>query len=93
MIIDDKKVEKLANLSNLHLPPEKKESLKNDLTTIIGWVKKLQKVDTKGVEPLSVMSHEVNQLRNDEPTNPLPHESALKNAPARDSNYFHVPHN
>jgi len=27
-VIDDKKVEKLANLSNLHLPPEKKRIIK-----------------------------------------------------------------
>ena len=61
------------------------------MTAIVSWVDKLGELDTKDVEPLTSMSYEINALREDEVGDHLPHELALKNAPAKDNDYFRVP--
>jgi aspartyl-tRNA(Asn)/glutamyl-tRNA(Gln) amidotransferase subunit C len=63
----------------------------DEMNKILGWMKQLDEVDTKGVEPLIHISEEQNVLREDEPKNTLSHKEALHNAPKKDSNYFRVP--
>ena len=62
-----------------------------DLTTILDWMEKLRELDTSAVEPLTHMSQEVNELREDVACNAISHEQALRNAPRKDSDYFRVP--
>lgn len=61
------------------------------MSQILDWVEKLNELDTDEIEPLTTMSSEVNDMREDQVGRHLSHESALKNAPKRDSNYFRVP--
>lgn len=63
----------------------------DDLNAMVNWVGKLDGVDTEGVEPLIHLSAEINKVRKDTPKQELTHEEAMKNAPAKDSDYFHVP--
>lgn len=91
MQVDDALIEKLAQLSMLQFNEEEKEEIKADLQKMIGFIDKLQELDTKGVKPLMHMSDEVNVLRDDTTGDMLPREEALKNAPHHNGQYFKVP--
>ena len=91
MQVDDALIEKLAELSMLRFDETEKEEIKADLQKMIGFIDKLQELDTTGVEPLMHMSEEVNVLREDMPGNMLKQEEALKNAPNDNNQYFMVP--
>lgn len=91
MDITNEMVDKLADLAKLEFTTEEKERLIGDLTKITGFVEKLNELDTNNVEPLIFMSDEVNVLRADEVHQPITKEEALRNAPAKDSDYFRVP--
>ena len=70
---------------------QRKKKLKPICKKMIGFIDKLQELDTTGVEPLMHMSEEVNVLREDVPGNMLKQEEALKNAPHHNNQYFMVP--
>ena len=58
---------------------------------MIGFVEKLNEVNTDGVEPLLHMTSEINILREDEVKGSVSREDALKNAPLKDEQFFKVP--
>jgi aspartyl-tRNA(Asn)/glutamyl-tRNA(Gln) amidotransferase subunit C len=91
MDISNELVDKLADLSKLDFDGEEKEKIKADLVKITAFFEQLNQVDTAHVEPLIFMSDAVNVLREDVVKQELTHEEALKNAPAKDSDYFRVP--
>jgi aspartyl-tRNA(Asn)/glutamyl-tRNA(Gln) amidotransferase subunit C len=84
-------VERLAELSKLEFNDVEKTELVNDLNRIIGFIEKLNELDTDGVEPLIYLSEEKNVLRPDEVQQEISHEEILQNAPKKDSDYFRVP--
>jgi aspartyl-tRNA(Asn)/glutamyl-tRNA(Gln) amidotransferase subunit C len=61
------------------------------LNDILDWVEQLNEVATTGVQPLTHMSEEVNNVREDVTLTPLSHARGLFNAPKKDSDYFRVP--
>ena len=65
MTIDDKLVNRLAELSKLEFDATAAENIKKDLQNILNLVEKLNEVDVDGVEPLIYMSDERNVLRPD----------------------------
>lgn len=91
MSLDKQTLHKLAHLARLEVKPEEEANMLKDLSQMLSFVEKLREVDTTGVEPLTSMTHEVNQLREDEAANMLPREKALQNAPRHDGTYFRVP--
>lgn len=91
MEVNDALVEKLANLSRLQFDETEKEAIRSDLENMIGFVEKLQELDTTGVEPLLHMSDNINVLREDEVTGSIPTAEGLKNAAQHDDNFFKVP--
>ena len=91
MKIDRAQLDKIAHLARLEFDEESAEKMMNDMTAIVQWVEKLNEVDTTGFEPLTTMSHEINVTREDETKEPLSHDRALQNAPAKDGEYFRVP--
>ncbi|MEZ4721406.1 MAG: Asp-tRNA(Asn)/Glu-tRNA(Gln) amidotransferase subunit GatC [Flavobacteriales bacterium] len=91
MEIDDKLIDKLADLSRLKFEGEDRVKIKADLERMLKFVDKLNEVDTDGVEPLVYMTNEVLKLRKDEIVDEIPQQEALKNAPSKDSDYFKVP--
>ena len=91
MDITDKTVDEIAHLARLQFEGAEKEAIKSDLNRIIGFMEKLNALDTEGVEPLVYMTEEVNVLREDKMETTISHQQALKNAPDRDSDYFRVP--
>jgi len=91
MIINQETVKGIAHLARLELNADETEKMMAEMNKILTWMQQLNKVDTEGIEPLIHMSAEMNVLREDEVSNSLEHDRALKNAPNKDSNYFRVP--
>jgi len=89
--IDIKTVDEIAHLSRLEFNDEAKAEIINDLNRIIGFVDKLNELNTDNVEPLIYMTDEKNILREDIPEITITQKEALKNAPRKDSDYFKVP--
>lgn len=89
--IDLKTVEEIAHLARLEFNDQAKVEIVNDLNRIIGFVEKLNELNTDNVEPLIYMTDEKNILREDEPEITITQKEALKNAPRKDSDYFKVP--
>ena len=91
MNVNDALIDKLANLARLEFNPQEKEDIKKDLQQMIGFIDKLNELDTTGVEPLLHMSDNINILREDEVTGMISREDAFKNAPAHNEQFFKVP--
>jgi aspartyl-tRNA(Asn)/glutamyl-tRNA(Gln) amidotransferase subunit C len=92
MKIDKETVDKIAHLARLEFENEsKKEEMIRDMNNMLGFIDKLNELDTTNVEPLIYMSEEVNVLREDEVKPEITQDEALKNAPKHDSDYFKVP--
>lgn len=91
MKIDNETVDKIAHLARLEYQNEAKEQIIKDMNNMLGFIDKLNELDTSNVEPLIYMSNEVNALREDEVKQVITQDEALKNAPKHDSDYFKVP--
>ena len=91
MEVNNKLIKDLSRLAKLNFDEQAADKMKEDLDKIIGFVDKLSEIDTEGIEPLIYLSEEVNVLRADEIKHEVSQESALKNAPQKDSDYFKVP--
>ena len=91
MNVSDEMIYKLSNLARLEFNDYEKEEIKADLQKMIGFIDKLNELDTTGVEPLLHMSDNVNILRDDEVSGMVTQEEALKNAPMHDTQFFKVP--
>ena len=91
MEINDALIDKLSDLAKLSFEGEERQKIKQDLEKMIGFVDKLNEVDTAHVEPLVYMTDEYLRLRKDEIGKELPQQEALKNSPVKDSDYFKVP--
>ena len=84
-------IEYIAHLARIELKPEERERLAGQLGPILGYVKKLQQLDVSNVEPTAHAVPLANITRPDEITPSLPHEEALKNAPAQANRLFMTP--
>lgn len=91
MNLDKATVEKLADLARLEFSEQEKDEMLQDMNKIMAFVEKINELDLDGVEPLIYMVEEGNVMREDEVTDQVTRDEALKNAPSRDTDYFRVP--
>ena len=107
MKVTDQDVSYVAGLANLELTEEERAHMVRDLNSILGYIDRLNQLDTERVEPMAQVSdrHGVDAAkssserfayttREDIPNGlrkSLPHEAALQNAPDADENFFEVP--
>ncbi len=91
MQIDNETVDKIAHLARLEFNDEAKVQIIKDMNNMLGFIDKLNELDTSNIEPLIYMSDEVNVLREDDVIQIITQEEGLKNAPKHDSDYFKVP--
>ena len=91
MKIDSKTVDKLAELARLEFDDASRDEIVNDLNRIVGFVEKLNELDTSSVEPLIYLTDVTNVMRDDVVKQEITQQEALKNAPKRDSDYIKVP--
>jgi aspartyl-tRNA(Asn)/glutamyl-tRNA(Gln) amidotransferase subunit C len=90
MTIDEQTVDKIAHLARLQLAADEKKDMIKDMNKILGFMDKLNEVDTTGVEPLVYMTAEPNVLREDVVKQEITTEEALQNAPDHNESYFLV---
>jgi aspartyl-tRNA(Asn)/glutamyl-tRNA(Gln) amidotransferase subunit C len=107
MKVTDKDVAYVAELATLDLNADERVRMLRDLNSILGYVDRLNELNTDNVEPMAQVSdrHGVDESRQGserfayasredvkEGLRPsLPHEEALKNAPETDGTFFEVP--
>lgn len=91
MKITTETVDKIAALAKLEFSTDEKEKMAEDLSRIIGFMEKLNEIDTTNVEPLIYLSEERNVLRPDVVQQEISQDEALRNAPKKDSDYIKVP--
>jgi len=91
MKISKTEIEHIAVLARLSLSEEEKELFGSQLSSILGYVEKLNELDTKDIEPTSHVIALTNVMRNDSPRNSIPREDALMNAPSHTDKFYRVP--
>ena len=91
MSINKNQVKKVAKLSRISLDDSKLDSLSKDLDSILNFVEELNKVDTKGVEPLSSTVDKKLEARRDKINDGKIKKEILKNSPNKNEDFFIVP--
>ena len=91
MDVNDEMIEKLANLAKLKFDDTEKVQIKNDLQNMIGFIEKMNDLDTSNVEPLLHMTGNVNMLREDLVAGSITNDEALQNAANKNAPFFIVP--
>ena len=91
MKITRQEVEHIAQLARLDFNEEEAEAFTEQLDVILTYFDKLKEVDTTSVEPTSHAVMVNNVFREDAVVESFPRDSALANAPDRESNCFRVP--
>ena len=81
----------VAHLARLHLTADEEKKLGAQLDHILGYIEKLKELDVTNVEPTAHAVPLVNVTRPDEVRSSLPHDDALRNAPAQANGLFMVP--
>ena len=94
MAITRTDVEKIGELARLELTADEVKSLAGQLSSILGYIDKLNELDTSGVEPMShcASTGEADQFRREDTVAPsLGQKIAVENAPDTEDGYFRVP--
>ncbi len=103
MKVTEKDVSYVAELANLELTPQERERMLKDLNSILDYIDRLNELDTTNVPPMAQISDKFGSAeksgdekssrdwREDMPVPSLPHEQAVRNAPATDGEFFKVP--
>lgn len=91
MTMTRKEVLAVARLARLELDDATADALTQDLDKILGYVEKLNELDTEGIEPTLQVSVEAAKLRPDVRAQGLTKEDALREAPRADEVGFLVP--
>jgi aspartyl-tRNA(Asn)/glutamyl-tRNA(Gln) amidotransferase subunit C len=84
-------VEHVARLARLELTEDEKERMTAQLDAILGYMEKLNALDTSQVEPTTTVIPMVSVMRDDIVRPSLDREEALANAPDRADAFFRVP--
>lgn len=91
MAVTRKDVEHIAELARLKLNENELEEYTSQLNKILEYVDKLNELNTEDVQPLSHPIEGENVFREDIIKLSIDREEALKNAPARNDEFFKVP--
>jgi aspartyl-tRNA(Asn)/glutamyl-tRNA(Gln) amidotransferase subunit C len=89
--IDEGQVRKVAKLARLELSDAEVEEFAGQLSAILGYVERMNKLNTEGVEPLAHCLPISNVFRADDIKESLGTEKTLANAPQQDGAFFKVP--
>lgn len=86
MTLTAKEVEYIAGLARIGMTATEKKKFQNQISSILDYVKKLDEVNTLGVEPTAQVSGVINALRVDEvkPQTRETMENLVKAAPMRE---------
>jgi aspartyl-tRNA(Asn)/glutamyl-tRNA(Gln) amidotransferase subunit C len=90
-MIDEGQVRHVAKLARLQLTDEELTRFSSQISAVLDYINQLKEVDTSSVEPMSHPLDLVNVFRKDEPTDSIPRDEALANAPQQRDGFFLVP--
>ena len=107
MKVTDQDVAYVADLANLDLDATERANMVRDLNSILGYVERLNQLDTSNVEPMAQVSDSYSAGQSNSEVQPfafatrddvleglrksLTQEAALENAPDADGTFFRVP--
>ena len=89
--LSKKDVEHVAWLAHIQLSEEEKELFTEQFNDILEYFKKIDKINTEGVEPTYHVLDLQNVTRKDEIVPSLSTEEALKTAPRKQKKFFKAP--
>lgn len=91
MEITEELIDYLQKLGRIRLSEEDRQKTMKDLGSIMGYIDKLNELDTTGVEALSHAGNRVNVMREDVVTNEDMRDKVLSNAPNSSEGTILVP--
>lgn len=91
MEVDADTVRRIARLARIRVTDEEAVALEAELSSILGWIKQLDEVDTSNVEPMTRVMPMTLRKRADAVTDGEIAEQVVANAPATEDSLFVVP--
>jgi aspartyl-tRNA(Asn)/glutamyl-tRNA(Gln) amidotransferase subunit C len=91
MSVDAATVRRIAHLARIALDEGEIERLQRELNAVLAFVEQLNDIDCEGVEPMTSVTPMQMKKRKDEVTDGGIVDDILRNAPAREGDYFAVP--
>jgi len=91
MELSKKEIEHIAKLARLGLSEKEKEKYSKDLSGILDYMKKLNEIDVKNVEPTAQASALENVFREDKNPHEINHDRIKKmigQSPEREDNFI-----
>jgi len=89
--LSKKEVEHIAWLAHIELSDKEKTLFTEQFNEILDYFKKIDEVDTEGVEPTYHVLDLKNVSRKDKTTPSLPTDEALRNAPKKEKKFIKAP--
>tara|TARA_B100000029_G_scaffold497313_1_gene564781 strand:- start:207 stop:494 length:288 start_codon:yes stop_codon:yes gene_type:complete len=91
MSIDKDTVKHISKLARISLDEKKADALSKDLTSIMTFIEKLNKLNTDKTKPLTSIIDASLKSRADEVKDGKIREQILKNSPEKNEEFFVVP--
>jgi len=91
MSIDKDTVKHISKLARISVNDKKVDSLSKDLSSIIRFIEKLNKLNTDNVKPLTSIIDASLKSREDEIHDGKIRDQILKNSPEKNEEFFVVP--
>lgn len=91
MSVSKKDVEYAAQLAKLSLTDEEEKSYEKDLNSILGYMEKLNKLNTDNADIIVNPVYIENRFREDEVEESLDEKNVIKNSPQNLEEYIVVP--
>jgi aspartyl-tRNA(Asn)/glutamyl-tRNA(Gln) amidotransferase subunit C len=91
MQVDEATVRRIARLARIKVTDAEAKGLEGELSGILDWVKQLDEVDTKNVEPMTRVVPIAMKMRADKITDGEKAADVTANAPLTEDNFFVVP--
>lgn len=91
MQVDEATVRRIARLARIKVTDAEAKALETELSGILDWVKQLDEVDVKDVEPMTRVVAMTLKMREDRVTDGGIADDVVANAPAREDHFFVVP--
>ena len=91
MSIDKNTVKHISKLARISLDEKNADSLSKDLTSIMKFIEKLNKINTDKINPLTSIIDASLKTRKDEIKDGKIRDQILKNSPEKNEEFFVVP--
>jgi aspartyl-tRNA(Asn)/glutamyl-tRNA(Gln) amidotransferase subunit C len=91
MSVDADTVRRIAHLARIAVAEDEVEHLQGELNAMLAFVEQLSEVNVEGIAPMTSVTPMAMKKRADVVTDGGDPDAVLRNAPARQDDYFVVP--